>query len=101
MDIQDIISGISSGEGLQAAAEKAGIDPSQAPQMLQAVLDHVHGGGALEEAANAVAAKTGFDPSQVEQFLPHVAGLLQGHADNAPGSDQGVIGNLMGMFKLG
>jgi hypothetical protein len=100
MGLGDIISGISSGTALNDAASSAGIDPSQAPAMLQGLLDHVNGGGSLEDAAGAVAGKLGVDPSQVEQFLPQVAGLLQGHADSAPDGGGDLIGGLLGKFGL-
>ena len=98
MGLLDIVSGIASSGALQNAASQAGVDPDQAQTMLQGVLEHVNNGGAIEEAADAVAAKTGMDPSQVQQFLPQIQGLLQGHADNATGESQGLLGGLLGSF---
>jgi hypothetical protein len=99
MSLLDIISGIASGPGLQDAAEKAGVDPETAQGLLQGVLEHVQGGGGLDDAAGAIAAKTGIDPSQVQQFLPQIANLLQGHADNAGEGGGGLLGGLLGAFR--
>ncbi|HEY3798381.1 MAG TPA: hypothetical protein VGL58_08505 [Caulobacteraceae bacterium] len=96
MNLMDIVNGVSSSGALQDAASQAGVDPSQAQTLLQGVLEHVNNGGSLDEAADAVAAKVGVDPALVQQFLPQVAGLLQGHAANAPDEAQGLIGGLLG-----
>lgn len=96
MSLLDIISGIGAGPGLQDVAAKAGVDPETAQGLLQGVLEHVHGGGALDDAAGAVAAKTGVDISQVQQFLPKLAGLLQQHAGGAPEGIAGILGGLLG-----
>ena len=94
MDINDIISGISSSGALNSAASQAGIDPSQAQSMLSGVLDHVWSGGSTADIGAAVAEKTGLDASMVDQFLPVALSLLQGHADAT--GDQGGLGRVLG-----
>ncbi len=99
MDINDIISGISSSGALNDAASQAGIDPGQAQSMLSGVLDHVSNGGSTDDIANAVADKTGLDAGMVNQFLPVAMNLLQGHAD--ANGDQGGLGGILGALGGG
>ena len=94
MDINDIISGITSSGALNSAASQAGIDPAQATSMLSGVLDHVSNGGSTDDIATVVADKTGLDAGTVNQFLPVAMSLLQGHADAT--GDQGGLGGILG-----
>ena len=98
MDIAEIVVGIGSSGALQGAASKAGVDPTQATDMLHGILAHVNDGGQLEGMAESVAGRVGVDPSLVQQFLPQVMGLLQGHSENAAEGVQGMLGSLMGSF---
>ncbi len=96
MDIQQIVSQVSSGGELQNVAAKVGVSPDQAQTMLHGFLSHVDNGGAPEQAVGAVAQRTGVDPSIVGQFLPLVLPLLQNHAANAPAGSQSELGGLVG-----
>jgi hypothetical protein len=99
MDIAEIASGIGASDALQQAAEKAGMDPSQAQAALQGVLEHVDATGSTEGMVEGVAAKAGISPSLVQAFLPSVLGLLQGHAANASEGVQGVLGGIIGSLQ--
>lgn len=94
MDINDIISGISSSGALNSAATRAGIDPTAAQSMLSGVLDHVASGGSTADIGAVVAEKTGLDAGMVERFLPIAVSLLQKHAD--ANGEQGGLGGLLG-----
>lgn len=99
MDIQEIAAGIGSSQALQDVAGKLGISTDQAQNALQGVLQHLDGGGSVENIAETVAAKAGIDPAQVQQFLPSVLGLLQGHAENANEGVQGALTGIMGSLQ--
>jgi hypothetical protein len=96
MSFQELLSGLGSSEALTQAAGRVGLSPDQAQDALHGVLEHMNGGGSLDEMATSVAAKVGLSPDQVQAFLPHVMPLLQGHADGAPEGSQGLLGGLMG-----
>ena len=100
MDINDIVSALGSSGALQNAASQAGVDPSQAQNILGSLLAHVNDGGPVQGMVDAVAAKAGVDPSMIHQFLPMVLPLLQGHAD-ATGDPTGGVGNLIGALGGG
>lgn len=96
MDIKEIAAGLGSSDALKEAAGKVGIDPAQAQNVVQGVLEHVTGGGGIEGLVASIAAKLGIDPGLIEKFLPHVMPLLQGHSENAAEGMQGMLGGLMG-----
>jgi hypothetical protein len=96
MELSDLLSGLRGGEALTQAAGQAGLEPDQAHAAVQGVLEHLSGGGALEQVADVVAAKVGVSPDQVQALLPQVLPLLQGHAQMASGETQGMLGGLIG-----
>jgi hypothetical protein len=96
MELGNLLSGLRGNPALSQAADQAGLDPGQAHSALQGVVEHVCGGGRVEEAADAVAARVGVSPEQVQALLPQVLPLLQGHAADASGDAQGELGGLIG-----
>jgi hypothetical protein len=96
MELSDFLAGLRGNEALNQAAGQAGLEPGQAHAAVQGVIEHLSGGGAVEEVANAVAAKVGVSPDQIQALLPQVLPLLQGHAEGASGEAQGFLGGLLG-----
>jgi hypothetical protein len=101
MNLTDVLSGLRGSEGLNQAADQAGLDPGQAHDAMHGVLEHLAAGGGVEEAANVVAGKLGVSPDQVQALLPQILPLLQGHAEGATGEAQGMLGGLIGRFLGG
>lgn len=97
MELRELLSGLRGGDALNQAAAQAGLEPDQAHEAMQGVVEHVSNGGSVEEAAAAVAGRVGVSPEQVQALLPQILPLLQGHAAAAPdGETQGMLGGLIG-----
>ena len=96
MELGNLLSGLRGNPALSQAADQAGLDPGQAHDAMQGIVEHVCSGGAVDEVADVVAARIGVSPEQVQAFLPQVLPLLQGHAADASGETQGELGGLIG-----
>jgi hypothetical protein len=97
MDIQQVVSELQSTGALNNAAGAAGISSGHAENVVQAMIEHVSGGGAGEDMISSVASRCGLQPEQVQAILPHVMPMLQSHAEGEPG----ILGGLMGLLGGG
>ena len=96
MELRELISGLRGGDALTQAADQAGLEPGQAHDAMQGIVEHICGGGAVDEVATVVAGRVGVSPDQVQALLPQVLPLLQGHAAAAAdGETQGMLGGLI------
>jgi hypothetical protein len=96
MNISEMLSGLRGSAGMTDAADQAGLDPAQAHEATQGIVEHLCSGGGVEEVADVVAAKVGVSPDQVQALLPQILPLLQGHAAGASGEAQGLLGGVIG-----